>query len=350
MNKANKNVKKLIVDFLSTEENGWADTKPIIDFIKNQLEENRPKGVVELFSEIYRIKNKVLNKLVSEIVYSKTWTYFVQDLSLKNIRKKLSKEEVKPPIRLGVSYPRQIFKNQTAGMRVYVYRPKSSSKQRHLGGESHSDIVVGEKNTITILPRLQGCTFTPEMINLEWTSNRRWANFDVKVTSNNPNFRFCRPRPGVVRFFMNSIAIGEVNIRVFLENDSRVAESVKSTAYMIANPFGNIFASFADEDTTIGNNVKSVANTLGNNYVNYISKKNKGWNEKINQKIEEADIFQLFWSHNAKESEIVAEEWKHALNCKNNSSIRPIYWEKPLKNYSPPKELKSLKFTFLTLT
>lgn len=350
MNKTNKNMKKLIIDFLSAEEDGWADTKPIIDFIKNQLKENRVKGVLELFSEIDRIKNKILNKLVTEIVYSKAWTYFVQDLSLKDIRKKLSKEEVKPLIRLGVSYPRQIFKNQTARMRVYVYKPTSSSKRHHLGMESHSDLVVGEKKTITILPRLQGCTFTPEMINLEWTNNRRWANFNVKVTSNNPNFRFCRPRPGVVRFFMNSIAIGEVNIRVFLENDSRVDPPVESTAYIIANPFGNIFACFADEDKTIGNNVQSVANILGKNYVNYISKNDKDWHEKMKQKIAEADIFQLFWSPNAKESEIVAEEWNHALNCKNNSNIRPIYWEKPLTNYSPPKELKSLRFTFLTLT
>ena len=77
------------------------------------------------------------------------------------------------------------------------------------------------------------------------------------------------------------------------------------------------------------------------------------WDQRILQLIEEADVFQLFWSWNALESEHVAREWQHALALRRPRFVRPVYWEDPLpakpERNLPPAELTSLHFQKLPL-
>lgn len=69
--------------------------------------------------------------------------------------------------------------------------------------------------------------------------------------------------------------------------------------------------------------------------------------------IEEADVFQLFWSQNSMRSEFVRREWVHAISLthKGPGFIRPTYWEEPFPQDEteklPPPELLQLHFTRL---
>ena len=64
--------------------------------------------------------------------------------------------------------------------------------------------------------------------------------------------------------------------------------------------------------------------------------------------IEQADIFQLFWSWNSLESPFVRQEWEHALTLGKAHFIRPVFWEEPLperhREGLPPSALKRLHF------
>jgi hypothetical protein len=65
----------------------------------------------------------------------------------------------------------------------------------------------------------------------------------------------------------------------------------------------------------------------------------------LSQRIEDADVFQLFWSKAASRSPQVAEEWQHALSLRDRKGdrfIRPVYWNLPWPR--PPAELKHLHF------
>lgn len=64
--------------------------------------------------------------------------------------------------------------------------------------------------------------------------------------------------------------------------------------------------------------------------------------------IEEADVFQLFWSTSSMRSTFVRQEWEHALQLRRNDFVRPVYWEDPLPADPalglPPETLAALHF------
>ncbi|MGH3288654.1 MAG: toll/interleukin-1 receptor domain-containing protein [Streptosporangiaceae bacterium] len=72
------------------------------------------------------------------------------------------------------------------------------------------------------------------------------------------------------------------------------------------------------------------------------------WEPRLPELIEEADIFQLFWSSKSMRSRYCRNEWEHALSLERPSFIRPVYWERPLPQDNalelPPAGLRALHF------
>lgn len=61
--------------------------------------------------------------------------------------------------------------------------------------------------------------------------------------------------------------------------------------------------------------------------------------------IDDANVFQLFWSERSAQSDFVRKEWMHALTLnKGRGFIRPVRWERPLA--PAPPELAALKIHF----
>jgi hypothetical protein len=77
------------------------------------------------------------------------------------------------------------------------------------------------------------------------------------------------------------------------------------------------------------------------------------WSERLRQMIDQANLFQLFWSRNAMKSDFVRAEYEYALALGRAGFIRPTYWEDPLPEDRtrglPPESLKSLHFVRLDL-
>ena len=72
------------------------------------------------------------------------------------------------------------------------------------------------------------------------------------------------------------------------------------------------------------------------------------WEHRLMEEISLADIFYLFWSHSALQSEWVEKEWKYAYSEKGLDFIEPIPLEPP--SIAPvPKELQSKHFNDLLL-
>ena len=93
---------------------------------------------------------------------------------------------------------------------------------------------------------------------------------------------------------------------------------------------------------------------MGDRFIRDITDLRAGqaWNSTLLQMIDEADIFQLFWSTNSMNSTYVRQEWEHALSLCRENFIRPVYWEEPLpadpSRNLPPPELLQLHFHKLT--
>jgi hypothetical protein len=67
------------------------------------------------------------------------------------------------------------------------------------------------------------------------------------------------------------------------------------------------------------------------------------WAARIEQEIEQSDAFLLFWSRNARQSEWVEREWRHALRVRGLDFIMPVLLD-DLTEAPPPAELAELHF------
>ena len=70
------------------------------------------------------------------------------------------------------------------------------------------------------------------------------------------------------------------------------------------------------------------------------------WSDALKTLIDQADIFQLFWSSNSCTSQHVKSDWDYALTLEPTraSFIRPVYWEQPLPPV--PDVLDKLNFAY----
>jgi hypothetical protein len=47
--------------------------------------------------------------------------------------------------------------------------------------------------------------------------------------------------------------------------------------------------------------------------------------DRLLELIQEADVFQLFWSSNSMRSQYCQQEWEHALALRRPAFVRPLY-------------------------
>jgi hypothetical protein len=118
-----------------------------------------------------------------------------------------------------------------------------------------------------------------------------------------------------------------------------------------ARPYRKIFASYSHKDLAIVEQCERHAMVMGDSYLRDWKDLRAGeeWHPRLSEMIKEADVFQLFWSWQAMESEFVRQEWEHALALGRPNFVRPVYWETPFPERPglPPEELRRIHFQCL---
>jgi hypothetical protein len=128
-------------------------------------------------------------------------------------------------------------------------------------------------------------------------------------------------------------------------NSQLHGEQAKATAD--AAWYEDIFASYAREDLKLVRHLKERYEALGLYLFVHLDDLRSGdlWRAALFRRIDESDLFQLFWSEHARRSKYVAAEWQHALRAqdvKGGRFIRPVYWEDPMPPI--PEELAQINF------
>ena len=117
-----------------------------------------------------------------------------------------------------------------------------------------------------------------------------------------------------------------------------------------ATPYRKIFPSYSHRDRQIVEQVERFGSAIGDVYLQRLVALRSGEQEdaRLRELIDEADVFQLFWSTNSMHSEQVRQEWEHALALDRPNFIRPTYWEQPMPRSAipllPPEPLGQLHF------
>lgn len=219
---------------------------------------------------------------------------------------------------------------------------------RILGDESHGYVSAAEDSAqpvpmagqLMFAVELPGFEINPPAQHISWLEAIQNVQFRIRAT---PELTGTTAR-GRLSIYRGPLLLAEMSliIRVAEVETEPVQENVKT--------YRKVFASYSHRDEPIVRQVEAVASAIGDSWLRDVHSLRSGeeWNPALARLIEDADVFQLFWSWNSLESEMVRREWMHALALNRSNFIRPVYWEDPFPERPeldlPPHELTALQF------
>ncbi len=214
-----------------------------------------------------------------------------------------------------------------------------------VGVDARGGVSRGARLRITVdLPRIQ--------------CNPAEAEFDWREPVHHVVFRVAAPADlvgsvvrGAVRVWCGPLILGEVSLAIGVTATAGPTPAVAESAAR----YRRIFPSYSHDDRAIVDWFAEVVRAFGDEYLRDVVAIRSGerWRERLPQLIEQADIFQLFWSSNSMRSPYCREEWEYALALGRPLFVRPFYWEDPRPEDRaaglPPVALDALEFAKVSL-
>jgi serine/threonine protein kinase len=233
-------------------------------------------------------------------------------------------------------------------MEVEVKKILGEQKFQDYGSATEgSSQSIPRRGEITFVPFIPGVEFNPPSQSFFWRESVHGQEFRMMASAALDG----KTARGRVSVFLGSILLAEINISLRVDSAQvRTDEPVPLVGEKPARPYRNIFPSYSHRDREIVAQIAHYAEITGDKYMldMYELRSGQNWKKWMYEKIEGADIFQLFWSTNSMRSENVKLEWQHALRLGRENFIRPTYWENPLpkspSDNLPPPELLDLHF------
>ncbi len=202
------------------------------------------------------------------------------------------------------------------------------------------------------LPEDAEITFVLDLPNFEVDQNRRtflwinafhWEEFHIRA---GPALNGMTTR-GTLMIYHGCILLAEITLSIRVDGQARQDDPFNN-AWLSVAPYRKIFPSYSHRDTAIVEQFERFAEASGDEYLRDVRALRSGeeWDPRLRDFIDEAHVFQLFWSHEAMASPNVADEWRYALSLDRPGFIRPTYWEQPMPTSPglPPKELGRFHF------
>jgi hypothetical protein len=234
------------------------------------------------------------------------------------------------------------FAAYTASYREEVFRVLKAEAP---SGKSRRDLEVcrwipGTKVTVRLhAPELE---IKKAKKSFKWNGRRHILRFDSKVLNE------VETKTLILRFdvAVQGLAIIELRPEIEVRSQESNRRKMQQASFEERRTPRSAFASYAKKDRkNVLSRVRSVEIATGINvFVDCLSiRPGERWKRVLEKEIRERDIFWLFWSRRAKESQCVEWEWRKALDEKTLDGIQPHPLE-PVEVAPPPKELADLQF------
>lgn len=198
-----------------------------------------------------------------------------------------------------------------------------------------------EGDTITATPHLPGFQFNPPALSVGFFED--WHRFDFKMRPKDTPLNLAAN--GLLTFTVNGLIVADIPLSVFV-TETPSHDAPQGTG---AQPvYDTVFASYSHRDTQIVQKVEAAVTSLGFSYLRDVITLRSGenWSDGLVAMIEQATIFQMFWSLPYSQSVHCRQEWEYAVSLNREAShfIRPVYWLQPMPD--PPPRLQHLHFTY----
>ena len=198
-------------------------------------------------------------------------------------------------------------------------------------------------------PWLEEGEVNPASATVQWLEPVHRAEFRIRL----PAAADGRSVRGGVRIFVGVMIVGEVPFR--LQVTSMAPATLRPEVRTAARPYRQIFASYSRRDFAVVEAVARYVSVTGDRYLIDVQDLRSGerWERKLEELIQRADVFQLFWSQNSMRSPFVRQEWEYALALGRDDFVRPVYWDNKLPEDKavglPPEALRALHFSKLAV-
>ena len=198
-------------------------------------------------------------------------------------------------------------------------------------------------------PWLEEARLDPERAWLRWEEPVHQVLFRFRVPAEADGRRL----KGGLRVFLGVVLIGEVRFQITVSATTPV--ETRSPDPVGVTRYRQIFASYSHKDSDLVRKVADYLSVTGDRYFIDVQTLRSGerWEQRLTELIDQADVFQLFWSANAMRSVFVRREWEYALTLGREGFIRPVYWEDPLPEDPghglPPDALRRFHFARLPI-
>ena len=205
---------------------------------------------------------------------------------------------------------------------------------------------------LSLVPRLEARTaqglaqveFNPPLRSFRWLEDIHQEKFQLRAPA---GLRGCTAR-GQLTVYLGALIVAEVNMALRVESSAGPELTEGESSWDFGRPFGKVFASYSHRDSLIVDMVQAIGTSFGHEYLRDQTHLRTGqiWSREIKDMICRADLFQLFWSSNARSSTYVENEWRYALDLgRPGRFVRPVCWERPMPE--APAELAAVQFDML---
>lgn len=245
---------------------------------------------------------------------------------------------------------------EVTARRVLAALGESAAGFESLSGDAARGIPRGDE--LSFVPVVPGVEFNPPSARFRWTEDVHRVDFRLRAKG----VEIGTTLSGSLSVYHGPLVVAELGLKLSVSGPSSAASDVgppesssDKLEPVVARPYQKVFPSYSRLDVSIVRAFEEVARVRGDTYLRDTMNLRSGenWNERLLQLIEEADVFQLFWSSSSMRSPHCRQEWEHALGLGRSHFVRPTYWESPLPcdevQDLPPPGLAELHFHNLNL-
>jgi outer membrane biosynthesis protein TonB len=252
-------------------------------------------------------------------------------------------------VKFSAYYPRETAPQVWQPLAAYIFRQSAANEViKDVGNvlgarasefrrlDDTARVAVQEGAMVTAVPTLPGFQINPPQITLGFYEAMHRFDFKVRATSAPVD----QAVNGTLTFSVEGVIVSELPLSIFIGHS--VGEAL--TGAITRPVYQAIFCSYSHKDTQIVEKVEKAYKALGLTYLRDVTTLRSGqdWNDELMRLIDKADIFQLFWSESAAQSQFVRQEWEYALKMKRE--IRPVYWSQPMAPV--PDALNAIHFAY----
>lgn len=263
------------------------------------------------------------------------------------------------PVQFSAYYPREVKPEDWQPLMAYILRETAYAEVvADARGQFDAEADIRETRAparapvaadalVTAIPRVPGLEFDPPQASTRF--RKAWRRFDFEFRA--VDAPLDESADGHITFYVEGVIVADVKLSVYVSEQA--GQGIEPPLETTAKPYQAVFCSYSHRDMRIVERVEATSRFHFTRFLRDVTTLRSGerWNDRLLDLIEEADIFQLFWSKPAAESQYVRQEWEYALALRRNGAkgryfIRPVRWEEPMAA-PPPPELADLHFELI---